>query len=63
MKIIVRFSPSYCSARAFMNLATRDLPFAGLWDVNDPPFHWEITGRLLTWMAWESALYFININN
>ena len=59
IKIIVRFSPSYCAARALLNLATRDIPFAGLWEVGDPPFDWEITGRLLTWMAWESILYFI----
>jgi len=58
IKHIVRFSPSYCSARAMLNLATRKIPFAGLWDPDDSPWHWEISGRLLTWMAWESVVYF-----
>eukprot|EP01083_Nonionella_stella_P115453 342352_1 len=59
IKTIVRFSPSYCAAAAMLNLATRDLPFAGLWDQDDPPLAWPITGQLITYMACESVLYLI----
>eukprot|EP00488_Nonionellina_sp_1-RS-2012_P001414 TRINITY_DN2284_c0_g1_i1.p2 TRINITY_DN2284_c0_g1~~TRINITY_DN2284_c0_g1_i1.p2 ORF type:complete len:106 (+),score=20.66 TRINITY_DN2284_c0_g1_i1:302-619(+) len=57
--MIVRFSPSYCAAAAMLNLSTRDLPFAGLWDADDPPLEWAITGQLITYMFWESVLYFV----
>jgi len=58
VKPIVRAFPSYCCSKALLNLATADLPFAGLWEQSDGPFHWEITGRLLSFMAAESVLYF-----
>ena len=35
------------------------MPFAGLWNAGDPPLDWNITGQNITWMAWESVLYFL----
>jgi len=58
-KVISRFSPSYCASRALLNLATKELSFVGLWEPSDSPFHWEVTGRLLCFMGWETVLYFL----